>query len=297
MQFKKQYPFLIILILISINLNGQDSQFIPDENAYWNINRVSWGNFTPLPPIGVLGDTLISGENYIKIYQSTELDWQEGDKEYFCAAREDSGKWLFIPESDSVEYLLYDFNVHVGDTIQINNPWTTGEVETLITSIDSIEINGEMRKRIHSDNLDQGNFFDEWIEGIGSIHGLVYGTSYATDGGHVLICHFHNDILLYQYWNAEDCIHDVSIKEVEEEDYFSVYPNPAKENLTLSIRNGLPLPKSISIITLEGKTKYYSEDFRSLTVKISHLENGLYFLKFTQENGLETIRKFIIRRD
>ena len=125
------------------------------------------------------GDTTIGGFQYSKVY--IKYKYEEGtvagqwcnesvsyNENYYGALRE-SGKQVFlIPyySIDSIEYIAYDFNLSVGDTVPspVGN-LSAGPVGRIINEIDSVLVYGSYRKRFIIDSR-------YIIEGIGASTGL-----------------------------------------------------------------------------------------------------------------------------
>lgn len=124
------------------------------------------------------GDTAIGSYQYSKVYIS--FKYEEGTdagqwcnesinyyEHYFGAIRE-AGKQIFLlPNLSSLEYLAYDFNLLVGDTL----PSPDGNLSAnsngrIINSIDSVFVFGSYRKKYVVNN------YKYIIEGIGASTGL-----------------------------------------------------------------------------------------------------------------------------
>jgi len=73
---------------------------------------------------------------------------------------------------------------------------------------------------------------------------------------------------------------------------FSVYPNPASNQLT--IENGLELEMQISIMNIEGKIIYTNEfSGTSSTIDVSNLNAGIYLVQIFTESG-NTVNRVVI---
>jgi hypothetical protein len=75
---------------------------------------------------------------------------------------------------------------------------------------------------------------------------------------------------------------------------FQISPNPVKDQLALSWKIPIPFSFSISIFNKLGQV-YYHNNVRELDldfINISHLPNGLYFIKLENENFV-SLKKFI----
>ena len=122
------------------------------------------------------GDTLIGQHQYAKLYIRVEYE-QGADQSQWCSenvsiydyyfgAIRESGKQVFVIPESGTEYMAYDFNLGVGDTIPSPSNETGDEVWQIIDSIDVVTISGVDRKRYWV------SFNRNVIEGIGASTGL-----------------------------------------------------------------------------------------------------------------------------
>jgi hypothetical protein len=76
----------------------------------------------------------------------------------------------------------------------------------------------------------------------------------------------------------------------------NVYPNPAKEWLTLDFNSNIQKQLNVSLFSMDGKEiKSWSEEYTSkIYLTLPQLSNGIYFLKFRNGGG-EVVRKVVIR--
>jgi hypothetical protein len=74
-----------------------------------------------------------------------------------------------------------------------------------------------------------------------------------------------------------------------------VYPNPAKEWLTLDFNSNIQKQLSVSLFSLDGKEiKSWSEKYTSkMYLTLPQLSNGIYFLKIRNGAG-EVVRKVVV---
>ena len=71
----------------------------------------------------------------------------------------------------------------------------------------------------------------------------------------------------------------------------SVYPNPAKEQVTITCKNA----KEILVIDYLGRTVYQSTvDSRPLTVNTKQLVKGIYVVKAMMNNGQIKTEKLVV---
>ncbi len=78
----------------------------------------------------------------------------------------------------------------------------------------------------------------------------------------------------------------------------SLYPNPAKEELTINVTGTKTLPLEVSILDMSGRLveskTFYTKDIHS-NFNLSALESGVYFCNFKNANGFKTM-KFVIAK-
>lgn len=137
--------------------------------------------------------TISTGEyEYAKFNRTTEYE-QGTDLGQWCTEsfstyeavigiREENKRVFVLPNplsEESEEYLAYDFNLTVGDTVP--NPAYYQEsglsdFDLIIQSIDSVLIHGTWRRRF------QINSFPDIIEGVGSSSGLLNPLNYFWSG-------------------------------------------------------------------------------------------------------------------
>jgi len=195
---------LLILIILPTFLLSQN--FI-SPSKQWNV--LSGGGISESTEIyKIEGDTLVDSILYYKLWISHDsLETLSN----LGLLREESDIVYFMP-SNSTEGVLYDFSLEVGDSTMVRNVFCE-EIPITVVNIDTVEYSGILRKRWHL-NSDFGE--EIWIEGIGSVSGLVY-----TYYWHCIICPywyllcFHdNDVLEYIMPGGSYCyINTVGIDE------------------------------------------------------------------------------------
>jgi len=228
---KTKKLILVVLILPTL-LFGQDYCPFDFENGLWeanyyaaagpdNIYRSEYNDYA-------VGDTIVNDSLLCYKLRRTGLEcgvyyptncFYEGDYTPF-----DYELGLICEQDKRIYYngyLLYDFNVEVGDTIDhwwgIDNYWYS-EAPTII-SIDSVEMCSKTRRRFQTNNFALGEIY--FIEGIGSNAGLIPSYEYFESGSR-LIC--------YSDENCAPCPFITNLDEALESD-IKIYPNPFKENI------------------------------------------------------------------
>ena len=143
------------------------------------------------------GDTLLDGVSYKVMYATRNEDLTGWNLWGFLRETEDGQVFSRRP-STSDEQLLYDFSMEVGDTICMCD---YGYDECCMVVIEKGEtiVNGEPRQQIVLE-YPFGNGEEEvWIEGIGSLYGIVdSGSLFLTGGSTNLLCYYEDGDLI---WN------------------------------------------------------------------------------------------------
>lgn len=178
------------------------SKFPVDTTAIWRFDCDSDYYVSPASEkyqYSFKGDTIIGPHTYFKLVKSG-FYLSPGDdgrfissyksNVYVGALRDSEGRYYFVKQGDSLEKVLYDFNVKVGDIVQ--SEIYKGEI---VNSIDTCYDN---RKRFY---LGPDKYSKIIIEGIGALPEFIKG--YVKDS--YLKCFSVNDIPVYHYASSVDC--------------------------------------------------------------------------------------------
>jgi hypothetical protein len=157
---KKLLLFIAVCAALSLSAQTSTYQPFPEGNASWNISYTqamcplggdAYENFS----IVMTGDTMINGQVYHKLFTPyVYADISGGCTQahfegYKGAIRQDipNKKVYFLPPTDfTVEQLLYDFTMEVGDTVKgyLSGGWMEDNV---VVSIDSVLVGQNFHKR------------------------------------------------------------------------------------------------------------------------------------------------------
>ena len=204
--------------------------------------------------------------------------------------REEERKLFFYSEYCDKEYLMYDFNLNVGDDVYLVDPLIPFSVsqhsdicelteedmdyfKCKITEVDEIEYDQVKRKRLKVEHY-YSNKTGFWIEGIGSMKGIVYQVSSVSMGGvwQLKNCYV-SDKLIFVNENPEYCWVPTSTYDIQQT-LINIF---ADENNTLHIVNAKDIP--LTMYDIQGrniKSIFPSDD--NYTINISNLPKGLYIV-------------------
>jgi len=235
----KSFVTLLFLLFLGHSYSQNYVPFVKEGatwiNVYWQSNEYQkptirvWKNF-------IEDDTVINNLNYKFIYRSSadSLNY----KKYKISAdliREDTNRRIYVIYKDqgildSIEYLLYDFNIEIGDTIYYNTPMNGDSLKYILKGIDTVQISGQNRRR-YSFDRDLHTGTDYWYEGIGSIpYGFLGPHMEPFESGIFLGC-YYDSIIYWRNNTGRNC----SVLSVEENKYkkpsISAYPNPTQDKV------------------------------------------------------------------
>ena len=224
----------IILAAISVFLTlvsfGQGNTNLLDPGKMWSsVEWMPWGGFYYQTYYNRFdGDTIINDIAYIKIWQAEDQNYS--DWYLYGFIRQDSEGNFFARNLSGNEGFLYNFDLAVNDTVFINNPFYYLEYTTYVSQIDTIIIQpgGMSRKRITLAPSPWGGINEFWIEGIGSVAGILWSGLHAlllTGANYDLACHWQDSNLIFNTNVFIDCfVPIISVDTHEAIESLSIYP-------------------------------------------------------------------------
>jgi Secretion system C-terminal sorting domain len=281
---------LTIGFLLLLVYNSSYSQYVPMpvDSATWGIREITNDGLWNAYYFHLNGDTLIDNFNYSKVYDGDYLlgFMRENSKVvYFKHASE------FYIECDTNEFVLYDFNLELGDTFQLPTCPYFGVEDSLYTGtvieIDSIQLNnGSYRKRF---NFSFNGPYDcgplQWVEGIGNIgFAPFYYYLDCFERYYTFVCFKIEEEEIYG-----DCS-TLSNNEIES-DKIKIFPNPAFNKIYIE---GLDSYYKYSIMIFDMNGKIVLESIQNQgDIDISSLNHGIYICQI--QVGKNKIVKKIIK--
>ncbi|MCB0380703.1 MAG: T9SS type A sorting domain-containing protein [Flavobacteriales bacterium] len=314
---------VIFLLICSTSSFAQTYFPFPDSVGVWKqtsiYDQMSTYGFTHYN-IFLKGDTNINGNSYKKLYTYScgqfilpsttqtpifNCPIDTLNSLYYGALREVNKKILFFPDSlynytrnynfcftinssptsFDEELLLYDFNISIGDTVVYE---TLDSLKMIITSIDSIIIQSDFRKRYNYNLISNWssscNPFGtglNYVEGIGDINsGLFSLFMFYFENAEYINCFEDNEVT---FSNNGGCVTN-SLNENVQKNKLKIYPNPSSDKFFIELEN--PTPTSIRLFDINGK-EIYSTTINQVTstIDVSSFKRGLYLVKLIDEKG------------
>lgn len=307
----KKIIILLSVLFLQITVFGQYKPMLESGNV-WTQHYNYWtGGLSD--SISMSGeDSLINGLAYYKldgVLMPGNLLVPEiiGNP---ILAREDTTKgkvWIYV---DSIEYLLFDFSLMLGDTVTVftNNLSSSSFCDSLqslyVTNVDTfVDMEGTMRREVHlkliTDNVPWGCYYSDtvvWIEGIGA----EYGFNLVAEEGMIthLLCAWKSGVQLFQGTAYGDTCWAGSTIGVEtfEKPSFDIYPNPAIDEVVIRSKSH-PI-QSVKLYDLRGNallTQHNQRDYEELTLNITGLASGMYVLCVESLNGAILSKKLRVQ--
>lgn len=246
----------------------------------------------------VKGDTAINNVVYHKIFSgdtttgSTPVSpiafIREQNKQVYCRH--------YLVNFFNDEYLLYDFNLTVGDTFAF--PEVMDSVRMVVTAINTEMTATGLRKAydftIISNPVSVFYMPPRWVEGIGDIsNGVLPREVPPFDWSPQPLC-FSDSTGIIWTWAGSTC-RPLTVAEHETERELTVSPNPCHKQIEINFLFQPILETNIELFATEGKRMLSSSTTeQKVLLDTEKLSSGFYFLKLTCE-GKSVFRK-IVRR-
>ena len=211
---------------------------------------------------------------------------------YAASLREDTStrKIYIIKPNDTLEKLIYDFSLNIGDTVTFFNNVTGFCQKGILDSIDYIEINNVCTKRYFlKDSLLNEGWLDVWIEGIGSQHGLIYPGVFFVDYGPYFGLWYviKNQDTIFQNTDIIQCFTNIQENKFLQTNGICLYPNPIiNDGFNLSFQTHEPTFIQIKLYDYLGREVLFMNENKQQGVykkymPTNNLPPGLYFLTVT----------------
>ncbi|MDD3737999.1 MAG: T9SS type A sorting domain-containing protein [Lentimicrobiaceae bacterium] len=282
----KKLALITFFVFSLILTNAQNPIPFPTENTTWEVVSKNMDFSTPTYFFEFAktdGDTTINGQQYTIITRYEKAT---------CFIREDNGlvycKYSSDSPYDTTEFLLYNYNLEPGDTMLMTNTYFSNNfryITAQVVQAEYILIGDTYRKKIR---LFGNNYFD-FVEGVGSLQGLLYTEIPIGGFKYKLTCFSVNDTIfsLYGdgYTNPGTCWEITDIKEPESST-ITVSPNPTNN----FIRINAPQISKAELFTINGQKIL---ETTSQNINLMDYERGIYVLKVYSANKSVKIFKVV----
>lgn len=297
---------LLILNILGVTLSSF-SQYAPTlkENCEWYTH--SWFEFSYNETFQIIGDSTINDTTYKKIGS-----YPTGTIPTFYninLVREDINSRKIYRRANGIDYLMYDFSLQQGDTFTIKRMDGGSLHKLVLDSITNTLFNNTVNfletdienMRVYYFHDPASTYIDNvvWIEGIGSLTGLIYSDQSWNGGiwGETLLCHYNeNSIRDFHYIYYEEpspCESYLSSNgNLETQNLVKISPNPSTDGLYRVEGQNI---KSIEVFNSSGnKVLFLSSDIRDNSgINLSTYPAGMYFIRIVFTNEQHLVNKII----
>ena len=266
---------------------------MPTSNSIWSEYDIWWEGYIPETTpyyMVITGDTIINDISYHKIVQSWGDTIIDMTIDHFRGCfREDTNKSVYFLPNDSInEVLIYDFSKNIGDTIYViggSLQWKSGydTLPHIINEIDSVFINDNYRKRFNFN--ESGLIFDfDWIEGIGSMGGILNSFNPNTIGGRwEFNCLTQDGDFVFQNpvtYIADCFVMTGFVSQNNPEISISIYPNPSQG--IFQIKGGWSNPVIVGLYSVFGGLLLEKQlDKTECIIDLTNFTSGMYVIRVT----------------
>jgi hypothetical protein len=284
-------------IVASQSAIAQAYQPFPTNNAQWRVRHHA-DSCIDMQYYVNGSDTMIKGLKYTKVFVRTAKTprgsapqflfpaikniYATKPDEYVYAFREDNKKLYTIRKKDTAEYLYYDANLTVGDTVTSNDDILYKRV---ITAIDSVRIGSIFHKRFlvtTTNNSVSGLTNLYFTEGVGidnnSPFDILNGQNYVR-----LHC-FTNSSGTYNI-DTFPCTYifpygtPTSISTSNENKKANIYPNPFTDYIDIDANAA-----DIRLYDMTGRTVLATQ-IDNRRINTAQLPKGIYMLTLLKKDG------------
>ncbi|HRO97775.1 MAG TPA: T9SS type A sorting domain-containing protein [Ferruginibacter sp.] len=293
----KSLAILIFLWFIS-GINSASAQFpnFPDSNAFWRMDVMDQPGL--IYQFGYHlkaenNDTLINGIWYNSLWNGAE---GEGGSFAGGFRENEVGQVFYYHPNSNTEYLLYDFNVETGDTVEVFTGDPASNVILEVLRIVSVTVlvnnNGTPYRQIGILPLwaispGAGDSDEHWIEGVGGTSGLFGTTGLLSLSPNTYMgCMEHNDTL-WPWGGPGSCNWTLGIHDVRDRFSSAASPNPSTGLFHLS-----QAPKQITVYNAQGKQLFRQHGNE---VDLSAYPPGVYTAVVETKKGPSAQRLVVVR--
>ena len=286
---KKHLLLFAMGLLMSASVVAQG--FVSTDKQ-WNVLLTAFPNYVSTEIFKIQGDSVVDGTTYSKIWVSMDslVSLQ------FMGLLREADNIVYYMQPNFTEGVLYNFNLQVGETAMVRNFFCYEyDIPVTVIALDTVEYFGVERRQWL---LQSEEFYDTWVEGIGSLSGPLYTMFEACIVCPMweLLCYHENDILLYQKPFATTCYGtSVGIEEPSPETNISVSPNPVKrgENITIQTPDD---SGTIKIFNSTGALvrSFLQSNEPAITFSTDGMATGIYFITTTTPPNKRSAIKLVV---
>ncbi|MEI7727854.1 MAG: hypothetical protein WCK09_22295 [Bacteroidota bacterium] len=254
----KRLIFAVLAMATALFAWGQGYHPLVETGKVWSTIHNYYPGLTPYSDfVKFQGDTTINGLAYKKVWRSTDALQATWNSDGFI--REDNSRHVYYMNwaGGPANNLLYDFSAQAGDTVNLF--YDPMGIFFIVDSVDNTTLlTGETRLRLFLSAYIGGGFLlghDTWVEGMGSLYGVLQSGSCALVGDSpALLCFHENDTLKYFLNNFSTCFVTTGTGEHQANGVsIRIFPNPTTGKLSIRVYDPAALPLKVIFYDPAGK--------------------------------------------
>ncbi len=314
----RTYFLIVVLLMMSNVVSSQEYHSFIRDGAFWKgyhnppvSSTYCYSNL--LYPDGLMkyviqGDTTVNNIHYFKLYRSVVGNTQtipctySESLNYRGAIRDDSlnKKIYFLPPGQSIDTLLFNTNLTIGDTIKNWYNLSQFNITYVVQNIDSVYIMNQYRR--YFSLLSQNSLFCLMVnlyEGIGTDCFFINDEP-QNPQGFFCVGYESIDSTSLIGWEQEQCI-GINVNSNEYYDNYlnsiEIFPNPAEESITIFQNTETNLPLHFSIFDIVGRVVKPDEIILNKETKVDlvGIHAGLYFIYLKHKDCTVIAKPLIIK--
>ncbi len=292
----KKLLFLLFMLVILDNINSQSYFPLLKEGNQWNVLR---DYFNPIHYTEIINadlDTLVDGRLCKKVVSTRDTSTSAIYSNRYLLFEDTIARKIYSLDNQNNLRLYFDFTVQLGDTVTLYSPFYNSLDTFVVSQISNVDINSSSRKKVTLDYCSSSFYvqnIDTWIEGIGSLKGLIYGSSPPYVGSqYTLLCVSSTNQIFYQNTNFSQCYYtNVDIDEYRKP-FLLISPNPVIESI--HVKNIPENATNLKVIDIYGSCVYKSIIINGdMNVSLINLKSGLYILIIFNEKEILSTKSLI----
>ena len=297
---KRQLTLTLSFLLLVVSCFPQEYKpLVAKENKLWSQVIYELPSFSIMTEfIKIKGDTTIDNYLYMKVFRATDENHNSWENYGFIRETNDK-KVYYRADTSKQEYLFYDFSVELNDTVSLTGITSFNKKRNFttmtfqITNIDSILIGLQYQKRVHLKSIYGSLETDQWIEGIGSLSGLLYWDGGLVGGDNYdLICFFEDDVLQYHDNDYSSCYIYTSVNNLQNENKLIEFTTDKNE--TLLIHNNHSKIGQLRLFNASGKLLLI-QNIQGFETKICLPTGRFLIYQYQSKDGKIQTGKIVVR--
>lgn len=246
----------------------------------------------------IVKDTVVQGQNCKQVYLNGDPFFNPFFTPFKYAYAEDNKVFVWRSGNGGTWIKIYDFNLQVGDTMEIPNAFIPTKYK--ITKVDEVNIGQQWVKRqqwAQLNNNNNGTNIYDILEGIGNV-GILGSptpqcshffmdelpcTSFVDGPDYKFICFSSNN---NNYTPYEGCTVSAAEPKTDLKNKVAVYPNPANDHLTVRTALNNPI-RRVQLYDVQGALQLEVQPAETATVDVdtAQLPAGMYMLLVHSAEG------------